>query len=78
MSIDIPAKIIKSIANCYCEKLKDLFNKCLQKKKFPDLMKKPEIIPVYNKKNLLSFKTAPLSVCIKLFKWTNFHVDKIS
>ena len=45
----IPAKIIKSFANCYCEKLKDIFNKCLQENKFSYLMKKNEIITVFKK-----------------------------
>ena len=30
--IDIPAKVIQNVADCYCEKPKDIFNKCLQEK----------------------------------------------
>ena len=45
----IPAKIFKNFANCYCEKLKNIFNKWLQENKFPGLMKKTEITPVFIK-----------------------------
>ena len=45
----IPAKIIKNFANCYCEKLKNIFNKWFQENKFPGLMKKGETTPVFLK-----------------------------
>ena len=46
ISNDIRGKIIKNFASSYCEKLKDIFNKCLQKDEFPNLIKETEITSV--------------------------------
>ena len=46
---EIPISIIKNFANCYCEKLTNIFNSCLKGNKFPNLMKIAEISRAFKK-----------------------------
>lgn len=67
-----PLKQYQKLANCYCEKLSDVFNKCLQENKFPVLMKKVEIISVFEKLDNTSKENSRpisnLSSFTKIFK----------
>ena len=47
ISNDIPFSIIKNFDICYCEKLPSIFNDCLKKTQFPNLMKIAEISLVF-------------------------------
>ena len=40
-------KLLKALQSVFVNNLKDVFNKCLQENKFQDIMKKLEIIPVF-------------------------------
>lgn len=40
---------IKNFTNCYCEQLKDVFDKCLVENEPLDLMKKEEISSIFKK-----------------------------
>lgn len=40
---------IKNFTNCYCEQIKDVFNKCLEENEPLDLMKKKEISSIFKK-----------------------------
>ena len=46
---DAPTKIIKISANISSPILSDIFNLCVQKGVFPDLMKIAQIIPIHKK-----------------------------
>ena len=51
ISNDIPVSVMKQFVNCYCEKLTNILNDCLEENRFPNLMKVAEINPVF-KNNL--------------------------
>lgn len=45
---------IKNFTNCYCEQIKDVFNKCLEENEPLDLMKKKEISSIFKKLDKLT------------------------
>ena len=49
---DIPTKILKQQARIYSKKLADFFNESIKTGKFPDILKKAEVTPVYKKDNM--------------------------
>ena len=49
ISGDIPTKSLKQYAQIYSKKLTDIFNKSIKTSKFPGILKKAEVAPVYKK-----------------------------
>ena len=49
ISGDIPTKILKQYAQIYSKKLADVLNESIKMCKFPDVLKKAEVTPVYKK-----------------------------
>ena len=47
VSNDIPVSIIKNFTSCYCDKLRDVLNDCLEENEFPNLIKIAKISPVF-------------------------------
>ena len=45
----IPVSVMKQFANCYCKKLTNILNNCLNENRFSNLMKVAEISPVFIK-----------------------------
>ena len=52
ISGDIPTKILKQYAQIYSKKLADIFNESIKTSKFPDILKKAEVAPVYKKDDM--------------------------
>mgnify|MGYP001792265277 CR=1 FL=1 len=46
---DIPLSILKKYVYIYSEKLTSIFNNCLNENKFPDILKKADVTPVFKK-----------------------------
>ena len=52
ISGDIPTKIRKQHAHIYSKKQKDIFNESIKMGKFPDILKRAEVTPVYKKDDM--------------------------
>ena len=63
ISNEIPVWVIKQFANCYCEKITNIFNNCHKENWFPNLMKVTKRSPVFKK----------LANSSKYFKYADFE-----
>ena len=52
ISGDIPTKIVKQHAQIYSKKLADIFHESIKMGKFPDILKKAEVTPIYKKDDM--------------------------
>ena len=49
VSNDIPVSVLKEFVSAYYEKLTDIFNNCIRRGTFPEILKKSEVTPVFKK-----------------------------
>ena len=52
ISGDIPTKNLKQLAQNYSKKQADIFNESIKVGKYPDILKKAEVKPVYKKDDI--------------------------
>ena len=69
ISGDIPTKILKQHAQIYYKKLADIFHESIKMGKFPDILKKDEVTPIYKKHDMNDKKNyRPVSTLSNLSK----------
>ena len=69
ISGDIPTKILNQQTQIYSKKLADIFNESIKMGKFPDILKKAEVTPVYKKDDMNSKQNyRPVSTLSNLSK----------
>ena len=62
ISNDLPVLVMKQFANCYCEKLTNIFNDSLKENRFPYLMRVAEISPGFKRlDNTFKYNYRPVS-----------------
>ena len=48
---DVPVKMLKNSTHIYSQKLTNVFNECLINEKFPDILKRVDVSPIFKKGN---------------------------
>ena len=69
VSNDIPISVVKKSVSAYYEKLTDTSNNCIKRGTFPEILKKDEVTPSFQKRwSHIKNRLSPSKYSIKSFK----------